>query len=475
MHLADLPEDKVPSSAPVRLLDFAMSFNVTTEEDFLALTTVAIQFLSKERFQRFAISEHGILSICKVLEQLETRGKGLDDDDAQAVTQARKELTDILSDISDVSNFVSLVLEENSSVASTLCSWLSSSDRQLQVCACLMLGNVARSDKTCIVFVHKWKIHEQLMEILKTAIDSQLLYAALGFLKNLALPLPNKSTLGEAGLLELLPRLWKMDVAQQVQFSGVSLARQLIINTSSNVSRLLLVSISPVPPSAENPVTPENNIDVLTTLFLKSDIEPTKTETSRLLLTICRILSTPSSNSSTAATTSLHGLPSLEQFFFGQNELLRKPLSFLITQQKWPALRSEAFFVFALTSRTPLGSSLVTSIILSSEVFTILQQTLSPSTSAQASITQPPATVEVGKDVLEKSNDLLGELMAAQDEGTNLEAEEGRGKNKEEMMKVDKMNVLVLLTEVLKNAGEDVAVEERAKLEGLIAEGSKNL
>jgi len=65
--------------------------------------------------------------------------------------------------------------------------------------------------------------------------------------------------------------------------------------------------------------------------------------------------------------------------------------------------------------------------------------------------------------------------MAAQDEGTNLEAEEGRGKNKEEMMKVDKMNVLVLLTEVLKNAGEDVAVEERAKLEGLIAEGSKNL
>jgi hypothetical protein len=398
-------------------------------------------------------------------------------------------MTDILADMSDLPAFSTLVLQEDSDVARTLRSWLTSTDTQLQICACLTLGNVARSDKTCILFVQEWKIHAQLISILSSANDSHILYAAIGFLKNLALPSTNKVVLGEAGLLELLPRLWKMDVLQQVQFSSVSFTRQLIINTSSNVARFLQQSSPPATISL-TATDREDNIHTLTTLFMKSDIEPTKIEISRLFLTICRVLFTPNNPSITSpSSTSLNREPSttispetftlLQESFFSTADILKQPLSYIVTQQKWPALRSEAFFVFALMARSPLGASLVSSIILGPEVFPIIEETILPQSSALVTDSRVPVQHDEeheGKDVLGQSNELLSELTSSG--GMEIKAEEGKGKEKGEMKRVDKMNVLVLVTEVLKNinAGEkDFGSVEKEKLERLIREGGKSL
>lgn len=486
--MLELPEDQAPSSTPLQLLEFALSDNITEAEDFLHFTTIATQYLTKERFQKFSVSEQGLTTVLRVFSESYTRFEDLDEEDTQAMVALRKALVEILADISDLPSFTPLILQANSNTADILRSWLDSTHLQLQVCACLMLGNVARSDATCILFVQEWKLHKQLIQILTTASDTQILHAAVGFLKNLALPLPNKPILGEAGVLDSLPRLWKLEVLQQVQFSSISLARQLIVNTPTNVLRLLGSQFTSS--NAESTAATEDTISILSAIFTKTDIEPTKMEISRLFTTICRVLSKPSQTPSAqppATTDSLSiipedqpdQLPSARQEFFSRSEHLQKPLSFMITQSKWPALRSEAFFVFALTARSTQGAAFISHMSLSSEVFPILQETLIGPQSNDLTTTRSQKGTDEDKDKKESSNnseDLLAELT-----GENLQAEEGKGKRGEQMKGVDRMNVLVLLTEVLKNCGSHdvensvLSGDDRLKLEGLVREGSSAL
>jgi hypothetical protein len=91
-----------------------------------------------------------------------------------------------------------------------------------------MLGNLARSDDICRTMVHDFRIHEPLIAILEDGSDPQALHATMGFLKNLALLTDNKAILGKARLLEVLSRLWALEVMPHIQFASASLARQVI-------------------------------------------------------------------------------------------------------------------------------------------------------------------------------------------------------------------------------------------------------
>jgi hypothetical protein len=220
-------------------------------DDFIALVNTAVAYLQHVKFQRALIAQGALDSTLAVLVDSYTRfdshpslpspstaSSSPDQDDAKILSEMRSNLNQVLSDVSALPEFKEAV-PVVSPFSSSLRRWLSSPQLQLQVCACIMLGNLARSDDACEEFVHTSQVHKPLIMVLANANDSQILHAALGFLKNLALPLKNKEALGDAGIFEVLPRLWLLDTLQQIQISSISLARQLVIGTFENVRRVV--------------------------------------------------------------------------------------------------------------------------------------------------------------------------------------------------------------------------------------------
>ena len=232
-----------------------------------------------------------------------------------------------------------------------------------------MLGNLARSDDACEEFVHTSQVHKPLITVLANANDSQILHAALGFLKNLALPLKNKGALGEAGIFEVLPRLWLLDTLQQIQFSSISLARQLIIGTFENVRRV----VKRLSDDEDSPANLRSNLSLLIALFDRTDVEPIKMEISRLITAACRVVNTYKERTP-------EQMERIRKKFFKMHPDIGRPLGFMVSQTKWPVVRSEGWFVFALMARYPEGAQCISDLMQEIEVFQSLVELLTGKT-----------------------------------------------------------------------------------------------
>lgn len=323
-----------------------------------------------------------------------------------------------------------------------------------------MLGNLARSDAACEEFVHTSQVHKPLIAILKDATDSQLLHAAIGFLKNLAMPMKNKEIIGDAGCIAILPRLWLMDTLQQIQFSSISLARQLINGTFENVRKVC----KRLSDDKASPANMRTNLSFLISLFERTDIEPVKMEISRLVTAICRVYS-----NYTGRTP--ENMEYIRKNFFEIHPDVGRPLSFMVSQTKWPVVRSEGWFVFALMSRYPEGAKCISDLMNDVAVF------------------QPLVELLTGKDIIdpEKASSLYPSPAAATASSPGqllLEAGQtpGQGEGEAstqphaqaaEMNRLDRENALVLVNEMLKNRGTEMAVMRRATFEDLLKGGGE--
>ncbi|KAG8169734.1 hypothetical protein KVR01_000479 [Diaporthe batatas] len=403
------PEARIGSpETPRVLLSIATDREHAVEaEDFSALTSVALAYLTHETFQT-----SNMASVPLLLEAFSMAHTTFDpseaEDDPEAAAQlkqVRSAFVPVLADISALPGFIPMPAQGadrsqllQHPVLETLQGWLRSPPEQatLQSAACLALGNVARSDATCEALVGGAAIHEPLIELLARCTGSgggtataatttpatpnpQLTHAVISFLKNLAIPAANKPALGP--LLEpgLLPKLWSTwgDTQPQSQFAAVSLGRLLLVGCPPNVGRLC----RPLPggdgdaPGGDDghARTEKTSLHVLLGLFQRSDVEPTKTEVARAAANVCRALhSAPvesvlseeweeDDNDNTTTTTTQETAPastatSTEEtrragFYAAHTPALPAALSLLLTQTRFPALRSEAWFVLALASR----------------------------------------------------------------------------------------------------------------------------
>ncbi|KAG6361285.1 hypothetical protein INS49_009510 [Diaporthe citri] len=413
------PEARIGSPATPRvLLSIATDQEHPVEvEDFSALTSVALAYLTHETFQASNLASVPLLLDAFFMAHTVFDPSDTDDPDAAAqLKQVRTAFVPVLADISALPEFITVpaqgagqaqLLEHP--VLKTLQGWLSGPPEHptLQSAACLALGNVARSDTTCETLVGGAAIHEPLIELLMSCTGSgtatttstsphnpQLTHAVISFLKNLAIPAANKPALGR--LLEpgLLPKLWSTwgDTQPQSQFAAVSLGRLLLVNCPPNVGRLCKPLSGFGPDSSDD--TRKTNLHVLLGLFDRSDVEPTKTEVARAVANVCRTLHSapvesvlseeweeappPTSSSaedhdsttqeapnhSSSATSTNTEDPSSSptetrraHFYAAHHPSLPRALSLLLTQARFPALRSEAWFVLALTSRrSPSGA-----------------------------------------------------------------------------------------------------------------------
>jgi len=430
-------------------------------EDFMALVSTAASYLANESFQERLLKSKQLDVFVKAFYIAHTQFDAeLDDEDtAKELGQLCTSLLTTLADLTGSDYFPALYALE-SSVPQSLMKWLKERHVILQSAACLALGNLSRSDQASTAFVQKHQVHVPLMAILsdKEITDAQLLHSALSFLKNLAIPAQNKPVLG--GLLEpeSVPRILNIDTLPQVQFSAVSLVRLLLVNSPDNVRRITTPRTVEVEGSSKKHTTVHDIIS----LFERSDTEPTRLEAARSVATVCRVLHTApvdevlsgynSENSENSETQSRH-------LFYAEHDL-SQILSFLITQEKWPILKSEAWFVFALLSRSKDGAQVVAKVLDVAGAMDALNFAVTGKTKSDDQTPQ----IEAGEP----------EVPPAIPEELALEPQQVDPKQQANMAKVDRENCLVLCTEIVKN-GETLESAQMSHLQSLIRQGTELL
>ncbi|KAE8148834.1 GTP-binding protein [Aspergillus avenaceus] len=351
-----------PSGTVLLLIELVVDKGATwTNTQFCCLANCLMTYLDHKKFQETCIIRYKVADLLSVLAMsLSFGGKEMPNDEIQAVSQLRLKTNQTLAELSSSALFAEYY-PLDSSLSQALKAWLRASDDQLQICSCVMLGNMARSDEVCRIMVREFNIHKYLISILNSDASGPVLHAALGFLKNLAISGDNKSFLGEAGIVPAVSRLWSYETVPQVQFAATSIARQLIVSSVDNVSRLLEHF-----PSGERQMT---YLSQLLSLFGKTDSTPIRTEIGRIISSICRTL-IPQSRGQDQSKETLIGCT------FSLHEDIVVPITAMITQSQWPVVRSEGWFALALMASNQLGSTAVVHCLEKLGLFSLLDDTL---------------------------------------------------------------------------------------------------
>lgn len=116
---------------------------------FVGLANCLMSYLDKERFQDICISQCMVDRVLSVLKQsLYIKADPSSNGDTKALAQLQLKINQTLSEVSASPKF-SEVYPLGSPLVQTLKDWLASTEDQLQICSCVMLGNLARSDAVC--------------------------------------------------------------------------------------------------------------------------------------------------------------------------------------------------------------------------------------------------------------------------------------------------------------------------------------
>lgn len=314
------------------------------------------------------ITDRLVENMLSVLEQ--SYQLSYDEPSAEAeasLAQLRLKINQALSDISVLPTFPR-EYPLSSSMTKTLLSWLGQTSKdQLQICACVMLGNVAREDEVCESLIRDFEIQVHLVSILNSDAKGSVLHAVLGFLKNLAIAGNNREYLGAAGVIKAISRLWTFDSIPHVQFMATSLTRQVIGSSLSNITRLL-DSLSPDP---DSPANSRTYLSLLLALFSKTDSSPIRTEIGRTVAAICRSILRVDEEGSFTSDAAI-----LVDKVFGLHEDVARPIGAMVTQKEWPVVQSEGWFALALMASSKPGSQAAADCIENMSVTGLLSDTV---------------------------------------------------------------------------------------------------
>ncbi|KAL7938777.1 hypothetical protein V8C35DRAFT_289164 [Trichoderma chlorosporum] len=446
-------------------------------DDFISLVSVAGAYLADDKFQAALIQGPLMQLFLSTFYHAHTHFNMLEIDDADTEASLKKLYSSLLVSLADITgnDLFASCYPLQSQVAQNFLAWLQSSNIQLQTAACLALGNLSRSDEATTTLVQVYFAHGPLIRLLSNqdVTDAQLLHSALSFLKNLAIPLQNKPLLG--GLLDVtcVPRLYSLDSSPQVQFAAVSLTRLLLINCPANVARICA-------PLSEDPASPareRSSVSGIIALYQRSDAEPTRLEAARAVAAMCRVLHSgpvlpllpdwerPAAEDGT--TSSEPEENQRRQYFYSKHDIARV-LSFLISQQKWPSLRSEAWFVFALMCRSKEGGRVILELLQIHGTMTELIKAITGR--------ETPLSEVGGNDQIEEASLSLAApdgQITSMAEGLGLEPQQADPRQKESMIRVDRENALVMCTELLRTWGSQIPGLRLSILQDLVKEGTE--
>lgn len=340
---------------------------------FVGLANCLMSYLDKERFQDICISQCMVDRVLSVLKQsLYIKADPSSNGDTKALAQLQLKINQTLSEVSASPKF-SEVYPLGSPLVQTLKDWLASTEDQLQICSCVMLGNLARSDAVCEIMVRKMNLHTMLISILRSDARGAVLHSALGILKNLAIAGENRQSLGDARIIPAVSRLWGYETVPQVQFAATSIVRQVIISSTANISCLL--GLAPI--DEDSSASGQTYLSSLLSLCEKTDSTPIKTEVGRIVASICRTIVPKSREADSEASTLLERL-------FTMHQSVALPLGAMIAQSQWPVVRSEGWFALALMASSKHGTSAVIDCLQKLDLYPLLEETMSTPVSDSA-------------------------------------------------------------------------------------------
>ncbi|OAA70670.1 Armadillo-type fold domain containing protein [Cordyceps fumosorosea ARSEF 2679] len=435
-------------------------------EEFAALLSVIVAYLAADKFQKLAISRHQIDLFLEAFHHANTGFDVSSITDPEMATVLKKLYLSMLNMVAELTaqDDFPMVYPSTSTAALTVLAWLRTGNSQLQAAACLALGNMSRSDEAARALVEDLALQEPLIAILAdpSISESQLLHAVLCLLKNIAIPAQNKLALRRLLDPACVPRIYSLDAVPQVQYAAASLTRLLLSNCADNVSHFCSYhSQSAVTTTSGGSDTEQkkDSVSDLLSLFGRTDTEPIKLEAARAVSVICRVLHSNAAAELLPGDGTASDSKSRAEFYAHHD--VGTPLSFLITQKKWQVLRSEAWFVLALMSRSSDGSSVIAAILQQEMVASQLTET----------ITGRKTDAQFTEVVNEDNEEATDALSVA--EGLNLKPQRVDLKEKERVAAVERENALVMCTELLRNWRDDFEPLSRRFLESLLKEGAE--
>ncbi|KAK3381913.1 GTP binding protein [Podospora didyma] len=492
-------ELKVANSAtPSVILNRALGSSYPVDLDtFVELCTAALGYLTYEQFQKEFVTSGKVQLLQEAFYKTYTYPglAGADSDTIDQLKQVRNASVTVFSDISSLPDFMS-TYSLNSPVVRRFIQWLKAppSFSHLLTTACLSLGNLCRSDKSSTALVND--VLDPLAKILSDAIPpfketaptAQLTHAVLSLLKNLAIPLANKSVIGPSLLPHILPQLWTSTSAQpQVQHVAVSLTRLLLVNCARNIREIC----SPYLPSKSN--NGISRLAALMALSKQTDTEPTKMEIARAVCSACRVMhKSPGKDIEQtflevllpwklldSETYTGPEIGEYERFYATHGDGIASALASLLIQTRFPAVRSEAIFAMTLMCGKPwasTGGKTVLQALQSDEAVRALARAVTGQDIAPISSEQQALTNAVGQVSLSDNNDnkarVGGDALLQSLGGLDLQLADppkqpaaARGSG------IVDRNGVVLLAEILKSLSNELEPEREKAFEELLRQG----
>jgi len=168
------------------------------------------------------------------------------------------------------------------------------------------LGNLARSDESCIKLVQDYKIMDPIMKLLRSKVklfegegqpsreSMKVLHALVGTLKNLCLAVDNRAIIGETGLIELISPLLTTIFAQPIHYLCVGIIKNLCGLCETNAVRFM-TGKPPVENTVishiDNPETiPYNNLITLLSRSTSENDTHVRNEGSRVIVNLVKSL-----------------------------------------------------------------------------------------------------------------------------------------------------------------------------------------
>ena len=231
------------------LLKMPYKYNLSTE-NIAELVSLVTHILMHEIVQRLLLDNNLPHFMTFFLNTYSTEIRGASTIPLSDITERGKSTDDIVlsreirTQIIKAFAGTALKVEDITSIHSelgTVIHWLQSPEYQMQVCACLFLGNLACNPGHFGKEVARLPgLGKSLAQCLRTARHNDVLTSAFDLLQNLAVDLGNRDKLGEAGIFQSLARCW-LPTAVDLQSSRRALyhTRQLIRGSFPNVYRVL--------------------------------------------------------------------------------------------------------------------------------------------------------------------------------------------------------------------------------------------
>ena len=409
-------------------------------DDSISLVDIALLHLKQPRFQNTLVENDQFQLALKFLIRTYSAEADLSEDDLPDVAslktsyrdpedekelfRARTTVIQTLAETSSLAAFTAKYASLENPTTEILTNWLVAPQAQLQQCSCIVLGNLACSDEICTSMVADSDIVRGLFAILRSSSDSQLIHAALGYLRNLALPEDNKNILGAAGAIEILNRFWTSDPLPQISHLAAGVVRQLVNGSLSNVRKLL----SSLSSDKDSPAFSRTYLSLLLSTYDKSDDIAVRTEIARVVTAILRCI---------------HGQqtlqPARDELLYRLYSLhpdLGRPLASMVVQSQFPVIRSEGWFGFALIARSGRGRPLISNVVSDVTVFGALEK----------AIRGDPY------DTQAESASLSASPLSAYASPVALSPQSGgSAQQQREIRSKDRQNAMILVNELLRN------------------------